>query len=831
MRATTFKYRLSAEIPDIAFGDSGMTVILFRRETRKIRYNFKTMRKLAVVLFWLLLFSAVNAGAAGFVAVSALYDRLPPLREITDYRPRLPLRIHADDGVLIGEFGEEKRVFTPYDEFPPALLNAVLATEDAKFFRHPGLDFAGFVRAALGYLQGRREGASTITMQVAGNFYLNRDRSLLYKISQILLALKIERQFSKEAILELYMNQIYLGGGAFGFGAAARAYYGKLPGELDLAEIAVLAGLPKAPSRYHPGQNPERAKSRQRHVLNRMRDTGLVSAEQHRELSAAELPPLARRVSRFPVEANFFAEEVRKIIHDGVDRDDDGVRDFNGFGEDAYQRGFRVRTTLDSELQAAAVAALRNGLLAHESRRPYPGPEKFLDVQDKSPDEILSALKKEKTVGDIPPAVVLDANRDAVLAMTSDGERHEIRGEGLKRAAKHLPGGKGRPTLARGAVVRVMMSTPEESQSNNVDEAGKPFPKIISLPRAEAALVALSPEDGAILAMAGGFDFSEGKFNHATQAKRQPGSAIKPFIYSAALERGMMPSAILYDSPQHYSAEETGGAESWEPRNYDRKAEGPMRMRVALNKSKNLASIGLLKAVGPEYALDFIRRFGLRKEDHPPYLSLALGSGAITPLELARGFAVFASGGFLPRPYFIKRVEDYDGNILTRELDYEKRFEAIDSRNAFIMTSLLKSVVREGTGRGALSLERNDLAGKTGTTNDTRDAWFAGYAGGIAAVAWIGNDDHAIPLGDLETGGRAALPIWREFMATALRGRPEAEYPIPSEVVAMRIRKSDGKPVGAGESDGMSEFFYAEFLPAATFESGDGDAAARDELF
>ena len=821
------------------------------------------MRKLFSLLFWTGAFVAANAALAGGIAAATLYDRLPTLREIADYRPRLPLRIYAGDGGLIAEFGEEKREFTPYQEFPRDLLNAVIATEDAKFFQHPGLDFAGIVRAALGYFRGRREGASTITMQVAGNFYLNRDRSLLYKISQILLALKIENQFAKEDILELYMNQIYLGAGAFGFAAAARVYYGKELDELTAPEIAVLAGLPQAPSRYHPGQSPELAKARQRHVLNRMLDTQLLTETEHRQLSAAELPPLAPRVSRFSVEAEFFAEEVRKIIYEGVTHGENEIRgidyngdgiceelidrdnpvhvaelppDFIGLGEAAYQRGFNVYTTLDSDMQAAAVSALRSGLLAHESRRPYPGPEKFLDIKDLPREKILALLQREKTVGDIPPAVILDVNKRAVLALTPDGEAHEIRGEGLARVRKHLPGGGGKPALARGAVVRVIESPSEKNDSES--ETPKLIKRVVSIPKAEAALVALSPEDGAILAMAGGFDFAKAKFNHATQARRQLGSAIKPFIYSAALEKGFMPSKILYDAPKHYSKEETGSDEFWEPRNYDRKDDGPIRMRVALNKSKNFATFDLMWALRErardnpdkfnfDYVMNFIERFGFNRKDHPPYLSLALGPGASTPLETARAYAVFANGGLLHHPYLIRRVEDYDGNVLIYGPDCS--IKAIDPRNAFMMTSLLKSVVRDGTGRGALSLERGDLAGKTGTTNDTRDAWFAGYGGGVAAVSWIGYDDHSIPLGKNETGGRAALPIWRDFMGAALAGRPEAKYAPPANVIAMDIRAADGEPASPDDDDAISEYFYAEFLPSPPPDEED-EAEAVEEL-
>ncbi len=747
------------------------------------------MRRLMQCIFWAGVFGALNAAFFGVLALAVVYQKLPPLDALADYRPRLPMRIYTSEGDLIGEFGKEKRAYREFREFPRMLVDALLATEDARFFQHQGVDFAGVGRAALGYLEGRREGASTITMQVARNFYLTRERTLMRKAAETLLALKIERAFGKRQILERYMNQIYLGQGAFGFAAASRAYYDKTMDELTAGEIALLAGLPKAPSNYDPRRHPGRAKARQLHVLRRMRAGGIIDGAVYDDLAEADLPALRRPARRFPVEAAFVAEEVRQLA-------------FEHFGEEAYERGLRIYTTIQTRLQTAAVQAVRQGLLSHELRRSYAGPEKFIDLQNLSAAESAATLRGEPARGGLMPALVTAAEKQSLSLVGKDGKEYEIPAKALGALRRHLPGGGKKPEFVRGAVVRIM------PDGENV--------KVMPLPGAEAALVALAPEDGAVLALSGGFDFTRNQFNHATQARRQPGSSIKPFVYSAALEKGFTPASVIPDAPIFLSAEETGSGKSWEPKNYDGKAAGPILLRRALARSKNLATIRLLKFIGARYAQDYLSRFGFRREDHPPYLTLGLGAGAATPMEVARAFAVFANGGFRVNQYLISRVEDYDGNLIVNELNFESRKRAIDPRNAFIMTSLLQSAVREGTGASVLRrVNRSDLAGKTGTTNDTRDAWFAGFGGNIAAAAWIGYDQLR-SLGNKETGARAALPIWGDFMAEALAGRAVVEYVPPPGVIAADINTENGLLLSADSpSSGRREYFYEELLPAA----------------
>lgn len=747
------------------------------------------MKKLFKFLFWTGLLAGLNALFFAVLALAVIYQKLPQLNALEDYRPRLPMRIYTSEGDLIGEFGKEKRAYRRFQEFPRMLVDALLATEDARFFTHPGVDFAGVARAALGYFEGRREGASTITMQVARNFYLTRERTFMRKTAEVLLAMEIERRFGKREILERYMNQIYLGQGAFGFAAAARAYYDKTMDELTVGEIALLAGLPKAPSAYNPRRNPGQAKSRQRHVLRRMREGGIIGEEEYAAWNEAELPPLRRPARRYPVEAAFVAEEVRRLA-------------FEHFGEESYERGLKIYTTLQTRLQNAAVRAVRQGLLAHESRRPFAGPEKFIDLQNLTAAEIGNALKDEPVRGGLMPAAVVEADKNSLLLVGKDGKEYRITAKSLGKLRRHLPGGAD-PKLIPGAVVRLVRRGEEEYTA-------------AALPGAEAALVALAPEDGAVLAMAGGFDFARNQFNHATQARRQPGSSIKPFVYSAALEKGFTAASVLPDAPIFLSEEETGSGQSWEPKNYDGKADGPILLRRALARSKNLATVRLLKFIGVHYAQDYLSRFGFRRRDHPPYLTMGLGAGAATPMEIARAYAVFANGGFRVNEYLIARVEDYDGNLVVNELNFESRRRAIDARNAFIMTSLLQSAVREGTGASVLrTVNRADLAGKTGTTNDTRDAWFAGFGGNIVAAAWIGYDQLR-SLGTKETGGRAALPIWGAFMADALAGRPVVEYLPPDGVIAADIDNETGLLLSSDSpAGGRREYFYQENLPAA----------------
>ena len=705
-------------------------------------------------IFWLGVFAAFNSLFIAAIAYAVVQKKLPPLDVLADYRPRLPLRVYSREGELMGEFGEEKRRVLAYDDFPPLLVASLLATEDARFFSHRGIDWRAFARAVWAISQGRFEGgASTITMQVARNFYLQRQQTLFRKAVEMALATEIERRFAKKEILALYMNQIYLGRGSFGFAAAARTYYGKELKDLTIAEISVLVGVPQAPSRLNPVSSPARAKNRQRHTLRRMRATGLIGEEEYLTAVSGPLPPVAARREVASVDADYIAEEVREIV-------------YRRFGEAAYERGFRVVTTIDAALQKAAVRAARAGVIRYHNRHFYPGPERFVEIAGKTDKQIAALARQAKTIGGLLPAVVVRARRKEIEVVAADGERYVLRGAGLRHAASALPGGKN-PRLAAGAVVRLARRE-EFEEADEIGEIKTAADQwaIVARPEAQAAFVALSPADGAVLAMVGGFDFFQSKFNHATQAKRQPGSGIKPFIYSAALEKGFTPASILYDTPLYLSPAETGSEDGWEPKNYDDEFAGPISLRFSLTKSKNLATVRLLRSIGVDYAQDFLTRFGFAAEDHPPYLTIGLGAGLATPMEMAAGYAVFANGGYAVTPYWISKIEDYDGNVLVRELDFEARRRVIDARNAFVMNSLLASVVKEGTGRGALSLQRDDLAGKTGTTNDTIDAWFCGYGGGVVATAWVGFDQPR-SLGKLETGGRAALPIWRDFMRAA----------------------------------------------------------------
>ena len=747
-------------------------------------------------LFWLIIFTSLNAAAAAAVLVAVLYQRLPALDDIIDYRPRLPMRIYNANNELIGEFGEERRTYTKFKDYPPNLANALLATEDVRFFEHYGFDSVGIMRAALGYAAGRREGASTITMQVARNFYLKRNRTVLRKLVELMLALKIEQRFSKREILERYMNQIYLGHGSYGFAAAAHEYYGKEMADLTTAEIAVLAGLPKSPSSANPRSNTVRAKERQKHVLRRMLDIGLIDETLYLELVSADLPPLANSARRLIGDADYVAEEVRRII-------------FEHFGDDSYERGLRIYTTVQPRLQQVAIRALRDGLLAHEHRRAYPGPEKYIDVHGFQDDDFAAALRNIPTIGGLQPAIVLKADKKSLQVLGKDGEQYVVNGDRLKRLRRHLPGG-GKTTLRPGAIVRL---------AGNGEEA-----TVESLPGAQAALVALATDDGAVLAMVGGFDFADNQFNHALQARRQPGSAIKPMVFSAALEKGLMPANIVPDTPIFLSARETGSGESWQPKNYDGKMEGLITIRRALIRSKNLATIHLLKHIGALYGRDYLLRFGFRPQDHPPYLTMALGAGAATPMEMARAYAAFSNGGYLVHPYIITRVEDYDGNIIVHELDYQNRRQIIDRRNAFIVSSMLKNVITEGTGGGARNIGRNDIGGKTGTTNDTRDAWFVGFGGNITTASWIGYGQGK-SLGDKETGARAALPIWRDFMAAALEEKPEVEQLLPAGVIEVKVGQHSGNILSPESTEHpRQEYFYAEYLP----DVGDSDPAQNE---
>ena len=739
------------------------------------------------------------AAGVGALTVILLWPNLPSLEVLTDYRPKIPLRVYSAEGELIGEFGEEKRAVVRIQDVPPIMKYAILAAEDDRFYQHRGVDFSGVARAALANLQGRREGASTITMQVARNFFLTREKTIARKLSELLLSFKIEANLTKDQILELFVNQIFLGSRAYGFASAANVYFGKNLAELTPAEAAMLAGLPQAPSRQNPFVNPKRAQQRQHYVLRRMNEVGWLPADAYRKALAEPLRLNPSPRDTYPLRAEYVAEMARAAV-------------FEQYGESAYVSGIRVETTIRRRDQDAANAGLRQGVLDYDRRHGYRGPEAYVSLPAAAGAEldeaVEEALQERDPVGDLVAAVVLEASGKEVTAVMRRGDPVRINGEGLRFAARALAD-RSNPDRAirRGAVIRL--------------QAGeKGAWSIAQVPKVEAALVALDPANGAIRALAGGFDFAANKFNHVTQAWRQPGSSFKPFIYSAALEKGFTPATVLNDAPFVIDAAKTGG-QLWEPKNYDGKYEGPMRLRTAIAKSKNMVSIRLLQAIGPGYAQDYIQKFGFDPKFHPAYLTMALGAGSATPLQMASAYATFANGGFRVKPWYITRILDNRGETLYQakpEVAGEDAERVLDPRNAFLMTSLMRDVVRYGTAVRAMSLGRQDLAGKTGTTNDHIDAWFAGFQASHVAIAWIGFDTPA-PLGANETGSQAALPMWMAYMAKVLKGEPESELEPPAGIVALSIDPA----TGMREPDGRSktiEFFYQEALPGSGGEGG-----------
>ena len=721
---------------------------------------------------WLIKLSlwGVGLAVAGFVgillfvavALSVAYPNLPDISDLSDYRPKLPLRVYSADGVMIGEFGEERRNLTPIKDIPQVMKDAVLAVEDARFFSHGGVDYLGVIRAGLANLgRAKSQGASTITMQVARNVYLSAEKSYTRKIYEILLTFKLEHLLTKDQILEIYMNQIFLGNRAYGFAAASEAYFGKPLKSVSIAEAAMLAGLPKAPSAYNPIVNPKRAKARQLYIIDRMEENGFITADQAKAAKEEEI-----KVKSGPdtgrVHAEFVAETVRQLI-------------YNQYGDETYTRGLNVTTTLRASDQTVAYKALRKGIMDYERRQIYRGPEKFIDLPanpQETEDAIDEALTDNPDNGDVMSAVVLEASPKRIVAMRQNSETLEITGEGLKPAQSGLTDKAGpNIKIRRGALIRVAR-TPKNTW------------EITQLPEVEGAFVALDPRDGSIRALVGGFDFQKNKFNHVTQAWRQPGSSFKPFIYSAALERGFTPATVVNDAPLFFDAGVTGG-QPWEPKNYDGKFEGPMNLRTGLKKSKNMISIRILQAIGPQYAQDWISHFGFEAAKHPAYLTMALGAGSVTPMQMATAYSVFANGGYRVNPYLVTKITDQRGKVLleTKPPVLDESARAIDARNAFIMDSLLQEVARSGTAaRAQAMLKRPDLFAKTGTTNDSIDTWLVGFQPTLTAAVWMGYDTPK-NLGDRETGGSLSLPIWINFMEYALKGVPVTEYPPPEGVV------------------------------------------------
>ena len=735
-------------------------------------------------LAWLMGVSiAAFLGVVCLVALvmSLAYPNLPEVSELASYRPKLPLRVFSIEGDLLGEFGEEHRTFTPIAEVPQVMKDAILAIEDARFFQHNGVDYLGVVRAGLANVgKSKSQGASTITMQVARNAYLSSEKTFTRKIYEILLTFKLENNLSKDQILEIYMNQIYLGNRAYGFAAAAETYFGKPLKDISVAEAAMLAGLPKAPSAYNPVVNPKRARIRQQYIIERMLENGFLSAEQA-EAAKAEVLHVKTPASRQKVHAEYVTEMVRQLM-------------FAQYGDETYTRGLDVRTTLRSADQEAAYRALRRGIMDFERRQTYRGPEKFITLPDdpqEREDAIFEALEEHPDNGDILSAVVLEAGPKKMLAQREGGEILEIVGEGLKPVLSGLsdkaaPNIKIRP----GAVIRVVKTEKGSWEATQ-------------LPEVEGAFLALDPRDGAIKALVGGFDFAKNKFNHVTQAWRQPGSSFKPFVYSASLEKGFTASTVINDAPLFFDAGTTG-SQPWEPKNYDGTFDGPMTLRRGLAKSKNMVSIQILDSIGAGYAQDWIARFGFDADKHPPYLTMALGAGSVTPMQMGAAYSVFANGGYRINPWLISRVSEQRGRVLvdTPAVPLSEENRAIDARNAFLMTSLLQEVTRAGTAaRAQTTLKRPDIYGKTGTTNDAMDAWFAGYQATTTAITWIGYDTPR-KLGDRETGGGLALPIWISYMATALRNVPVMEPDAPEGLVRLG-----------------NEWYYEEFTKGAGVNS------------
>jgi penicillin-binding protein 1A len=718
--------------------------------------------------------------------IALAYPNLPSLQALTEYQPKIPLRIYTAEGVQIGEFGEERRAVVAIGDVPAVLKNAIIAAEDERFYEHAGIDYIGVLRAAYANLMagGRRQGASTITMQVARNFFLSTEKTLTRKLYEALLAFKIEHSLTKEQILELYVNQIYLGQRAYGFGAASQIYFGKSLDKLTLAETAMLAGLPKAPSLYNPIANPQRAKQRQHYVLRRMNELGHITAAEYEEANQAPIRP-KREVNEYSVHAEFAAEMVRQAIAEH-------------FPDEVYSRGFRVYTTLRKADQEAAYVALRKGVLDYDRRNGYRGPEGFAELPAKpDEDDYEDALAEHSDNDELLAAIVVAADPKQVEAVLRTGEKITIAGEPLRFAARALdPKAAPQKRIRRGAIIRVQR-----------DAQGKPW-QIAQLPEVEAAFISLDPQDGSVRALVGGFDFNRNKFNHVTQAWRQPGSSFKPFIYSASLEKGFTPATVIPDEPVVLEAEQTG-SQRWEPKNFDGKFEGPMRLRTALAKSKNMVSIRILEAIGPKYAQEYVTRFGFEPEKHPPYLTMALGAGSVTAWQMARAYGVFANGGYLIQPYFILKIVDDRGNPLA--LANPKRagdesLRVLDPRNAFIMDHMMQDVTRYGTAARATRLGRSDLAGKTGTTNEFVDAWFAGYQPNLVGIAWMGFDQPKT-LGRNQTGSVVALPIWIGYMDKALKDIPEAPRTVPVGVVSVPV-------LGVlGEGKLAPEFFYQEAVP------------------
>ncbi len=770
----------------------------------------KWLMKLIRFFLWLGLLGSI----AGAIAVASLYyylePSLPSTENLKSVKFQVPLRVYSSDHKLIAEFGEMRRIPLSYNAIPEPMVQAFLAAEDDRFFEHPGVDYKGLMRAAYQLLLTgeRRQGGSTITMQVARNFFLSSEKTFTRKFSEIFLSLRIENELTKEEILELYLNKIYMGNRAYGVGAAAMVYYGKTVDQLTLPQIAMIAGLPKAPSRYNPLADPERSLQRRDYVLGRMAKLGFITEQE--EMAARAIPITASlHTAQTEADAPYIAEMVRAEM-------------FDRYGNDAYTTGFNVYTTIDSKLQSVANRALRNNLQAYDLRHGYRGAEQHLNLSGNEDDHTLDALLRDhRIVGDLPPAIVTGIEEKSATLYLGEGRYETLSWEGLEWARPFKTENRVGPKPQRadeiikpGDLVRVLAESGDDGARL----------RLAQIPAAESAFISLHPDNGAIQTLSGGYDFYHSKFNRVTQAMRQPGSGFKAIIYSAALEAGFTAASLINDAPVVFDDPSLEGA--WRPENYSGKFFGPTRLRYALTKSRNLVSIRLLRSMGIEHALEHAKKFGFNPDDLPHNLSLALGSGAVTPLQMASAYAILANGGFRVEPYFISRIERDNGELIfqatpvtvcdgcTEEnsagLPIAPR--VISPQNHYLMNSMMRDVISRGTAIKARSLGRSDLAGKTGTTNDQRDAWFNGFNRSLVAITWVGFDSSK-PLGRGEVGGRAALPAWIEFMQTALNDVPEQPLKVPTGMVTVRIDPKTGKRASVDQDDAIFEVFRSENAP------------------
>ena len=778
----------------------------------------KWLKNLIKLLLWLTLIGGL-AGAAGTAALYYyLEPDLPSIDNLKSTKYQVPLRVYTKDNKLMAEFGEMRRIPLNYDDVPEQMIQAFLAAEDDRFFEHPGVDYKGLLRAAYQLLLTgeRRQGGSTITMQVARNFYLSREKTFTRKFNEIFLSLKIEQELTKQEILELYLNKIYMGNRAYGVGAAAMVYYGKTPDQLTLPQTAMIAGLPKAPSRFNPLADAERSVERRNYVLGRMAKLGFITDQ---EEAAARAAPITAELhtAQTEVDAPYVAEMVRAAM-------------FDRHGSDAYTTGYHVYTTIDSRLQAVANRAVRENLQAYDMRHGYRGPEQHLQLTGGEDEvELDNLLRDHPAVADLLPAIVTAVGEQEATVYLGNGHRQTLTWEAMKWARPYRNENSVGPApeqagdiLSPGDLVRIL------------EQAGDSGPqlRLAQIPAVESALVSLAPDNGAIQALTGGYDFYHSKFNRVTQAMRQPGSGFKAFIYSAALEAGYTPASLINDAPVVFDDPSLEGA--WRPENYSGKFFGPTRLRYALTKSRNLVSIRLLRSMGIEHALSHAARFGFNPDDLPHNLSLALGSGAVTPLQMASAYAILANGGFRIEPYFIQRIDDDNGETqfqaepitVCREEPCSPEENpgpvaerVISPQNHYLMNSMMRDVITHGTGRKARVLGRNDLAGKTGTTNDQRDAWFNGFQPSLVTISWVGFDSSQ-PLGRGEVGGRAALPAWITFMREALEGVPDSPLQLPPGMVTVRIDPKTGKRASVDQKDAIFEVFRTENAPPAVDNGG-----------